>query len=108
MESMEARLLGWHYIELPTVSYYTTIARQQAPCIWFFSIGFYLNCQAAMHKYSHNHSRLPSAMIPASMLTGGKLWVDDPSGSLYNEGVAGEPLEVKVHLESDIRHATLS
>ena len=59
MESMEARLLGWHYIELPTVSYYTTIARQQAPCIWFFSIGFYLNCQAAMHKYSHNHSRLP-------------------------------------------------
>ena len=58
-----------------------SIARQQAPDFWFSSIAVNLNCQSSAHRDSNNHSILPSAVIPASMFTGGQLWVEDSAGS---------------------------
>ena len=58
-----------------------SIGRQQAPTLWYSSIAINLNCQSAMHRDSNNHSFLPSAVIPASLFTGGQLWVENLSGS---------------------------
>ena len=71
-----------------------SIGRQQAPTSWYSSIAINLNCQSAMHRDSNNHSFLPSAVIPASLFTGGQLWVENLSGSSVVDGVRGDALEL--------------
>ena len=88
-----------------------SIGRQQAPTSWYSSIAINLNCQSAMHRDSNNHSVLPSAVIPASLFTGGQLWVENLSGSIVIDGVRGDALELTlpcVTFQSRRRHATLS
>ena len=88
-----------------------SIARQQAPDFWFSSIAVNLNCQSAVHRDSNNHSILPSAVIPASMFTGGQSWVEDSAGSVFIEGVPGRAVELTlpcITFQSRLRHATLS
>ena len=88
-----------------------SIGRQQAPTLWYSSIAINLNCQSAMHRDSNNHSFLPSAVIPASLFTGGQLWVENLSGSIVIDSVRGDALELTlpcVTFQSRRRHATLS
>ena len=88
-----------------------SIARQQAPDFWFSSIAVNLNCQSSVHRDSNNHSILPSAVIPASMFTGGQLWVEDSAGSVFIDGVPGRAVELTlpcITFQSRLRHATLS
>ena len=88
-----------------------SIARQQAPTFWFTSLAVNLNCQSSVHRDSNNHSVLPSAIIPASIFTGGQLWVENTAGSIIIVGVPGEAVDIRlpyITFHARRRHATLS
>ena len=86
-----------------------SVPRRQALSLWCASVGFNLTCQFAMHRDSHNHSILPSAIIPASMFQGARLWVEDSDGQILVEGVRARAIEITfpcVTFQSRLRHAT--
>ena len=90
---------------------FCSIARQQAPSMHFTSIAANLNCQSSTHRDSHNHSMLPSAIIPASFFTGGQLWIENTTGSIMVDGIPGEAVEIRlpyITFQPRLRHATLS
>ena len=88
-----------------------SIAQQQAPSLWFSSIAINLNCQPMMHRDSNNHSMLTIEILPASIFTGGQLWVEHSAGSIVIDEVRGHAIELMlpyVTFQSRLRHATLS
>ena len=90
---------------------FCSIARQQAPSMYFTSIAANLNCQSSIHRDSHNHSVLPSAVIPASFFTGGQLWIENVAGSVTVDGIPGDAIEIRppyVTFQPRLRHRTLS
>ena len=83
-----------------------SIAQQQAPDFWFSSMAVNLNCQSSVHRDSNSHSILPSAVIPASMFTGGQLWVEESAGSVFIDGVPGRAVELTLPCYLSIKTST--